>query len=421
MTDSRSSHRSRRSSRHRSDAPAARVRSKLSPPLLVVGAVGALILVWLVVRISIGNALLDARPDLAARFAPWHPGTVLEPLDDLLPTGAKLDPEVREAGIAVMDRAPLSEEPLLLAAMQATAAGDLERADRLIETANRRNPRSRYGLLLLLEQQLRQNRLDDAALTMAVLSRVMPNSGNLLLAELARMAQYSQTDEAIVGVIQAHPDLRDRLLEQLARQGADPDLILKMAGPAAAPGASAGARWPRIMLDSLVDRGQVTEAREIWSRLTGVEPPQGVYDPGFTGMPGMAPFNWHFDTSSDGLAEITNGGLYVEYYARRDERLGGQLITLPPGRYTISFQAEGEASGEDGQIAWSISCHPGGTALAHIPITGVTASPKTISGEFTVPGNCPSQWLRLTGNAAEFPSNQQATISQLQISKAGSS
>jgi hypothetical protein len=419
MSESRSS---RRSGSRRSRSPAATAavsRRKLSPAALIAAALASLILLWLVVRVSIGNALLESRPDLAAGFAPWHPGALLDPLGDALAAGETLEPAAEAAGLDAIDRTPLSEEPLLLAAMKASAAGDRARADRLIEMANRRNPRSRYGLLLLLEQQLRQNRLDDAALTMAVLSRVMPNSGNLLLAELARMAQYRETNEAIIGVIQAHPDLRNRLLEQLARQGADPDLILKLAGPAARPGASGDARWPRMLLDMLVKRGEVGRARGIWTRLTGIEAPEGVYDPDFRGLPGMPPFNWNFDATSEGVAEITNGGLYAEYYARGDEQLGEQLIMLAPGRYRIGFQADGDASGGDGQLLWTISCHPRGGEIARLPITGVTAAPKTIETEFTVPANCPSQWLRLIGDAAEFPSNQQVTIRQLRISEAG--
>lgn len=389
-------------------------------PVWIAGLIGAVVLVWLVARVSVGNSLLESRPDLAAGAAAWHPGAVLEPLGEALEAGEEINPEMQAAAMAALKRAPLSEEPLLLEARNAIAAGDLDRADRLIRKAHRRNPRSRYALVLLLERQLRNNEIDDAARTMAVLGAVMPNSGGLLLAQMARMAQYPEAEEAIAGVIRAHPALGNQMLEQLARQGAEPDLILRLAGPAVA---ERDARWQELMLESLVDRGQVARARDLWTRFAGVEAPETVYDPDFRGLPGSTPFNWRFETSSDAVAEIAGGspGLYVVYYARQDAQLGEQLIMLPPGRYQLSFKAEGDAPGEDGQIAWTISCHPRGNVIGRVPIVGVGAAAKTIAGDFTVPAGCAAQWLRLTGDFAEFPENQQATIRELRVTTAGQS
>ena len=423
MTDSRSRRRTGRKTRSRGPDRNAPVEWNFAPvPVLILVSVGALLLAWLVVRISAANALLDARSGAASTFARWHPDVVLRPLGDALQAGGELSDEVTASGLEVLDRAPLSAEPLLLAAREAIERGDTARADRLVLAARRQNPRSRYALILLMEQQLRDRRMDDAALTMAVLSRVMPNSSDLLIAQMARMAQYPEMREATRGVIAEHPEMRGRLLEQLAQQGADADFILALAGPVARNGAAGEPRWQRLLLDSLVSRNEVSRAREIWGQLTGTRlPAAGAYDPGFTGMPGPPPFNWSFETSADGVAEISDGapGLYVEYYARRDVRFGGQLIALPPGRYQLRFEVDGDASGEAGQLSWTISCYPGNRQIGRIPITGVTSGVKAINGMFVVPAGCGSQWLRLNGKSAEFPKSQQATIRDLRITGAG--
>ena len=174
----------------------------------------------------------------------------------------------------------------------------------------------------------------------------------------------------------------------------------------------------------MVQRGEVREAEAAWRRLTGADPggrAGGVYDRDFAGLPGPPPFNWRLETSGDGFAERTGNALHVEYYSRRDAGLASQLMVLAPGRYRMRFTAEGDAEGgEGGRLAWIVSCHPGGRRLVDIVIAGVDFSGKRIAGDFTIPAaGCAGQWLRLVGNSAEFPEDQQVTIRALRIEAAG--
>ena len=404
-------------------AQAAPPRRRL--PLALAALLGALLLGWLVVRHSAVNALLELGPDAGAWLSPGHPRVLLEgAFEELQLTGAP-DEATGAAALAAFRRSPLSEVPLLIAARAAIAAGDEARADRLIAVASRRNPRSRYALLLELDQHIRLGRPDQAAATMAVLTRSFPDARPLLTGQLARMAAGPGTSEAVRRAMAADPQLRAAVLEQLARQGADTATILRLAGPAPA-GATPGETpaWQRLLLEAMVERGEVREAEAAWLRLTAAESSGragGLYDRDFAGLPGPPPFNWLLETGGDGFAERTDNALHVEYYSRSDARLASQLILLPPGSYQLSFIAEGEAEGgEGGRLAWIVSCHPGGRRLVDIPIAGVEFSARRIAGAFVVPaGGCPGQWLRLVGNSAEFPKDQRVTIRRLRIEGAG--
>jgi hypothetical protein len=59
--------------------------------------------------------------------------------------------------------------------------------------------------------------------------------------------------------------------------------------------------------------------------------------------------------------------------------------------------------------------------LLSLPLREVNYTPRTLSGQFTVPAGCAGQWLQLRGSAGEFPKGQDATISQLQIVPGGAS
>jgi hypothetical protein len=429
MSRSNSGRRSRRS-RSASTAPAEPDRERgagfAGLPWLLAAGLLALALLFLIVRVSVVNALLEVSPEMAAMVAPRDSSLALERVSDALRQGGEIDEATRNTSREAFERAPLAPEPLLLAARRALDEGDQARADRLIAMAHRRNPRSRYTLTLLLEQHLRQGRVDELAGVLAVLTRLQSEAGEVLMALLARMATEPQTSEAVRQVIQSDSALRVGVLEQLARQGADPDKILELAGADPRPGPDGETpRWQRLMLDGLVARGEVGSAYEAWTRLAGTQAraePGLVYDRDFTALPGPPPFNWNFEQTSDGFAEISRSspGLFAEYYARKPVSLGGQLLRLAPGRYSLGFQAEGEAEGEDGRLSWAISCHPSGRPIGEIAITGVDYTAKKISGSFTVPAaGCPAQWLRLVGKAAEFPKEQQVTIRSLRLEKAG--
>jgi hypothetical protein len=137
------------------------------------------------------------------------------------------------------------------------------------------------------------------------------------------------------------------------------------------------------------------------------------------GLPGMAPFNWSFPATAAGAADRSPSGLQVEYYGRDGAELTSQLLMLPPGRFRLSFIAEGAADGASSKLSWTLTCHQSKAALAEIALKNVDYSPKRIAADIVVPPQgCSAQWLKLVGAPAEFAKPQSATIRNLQLSPA---
>ncbi len=88
---------------------------------------------------------------------------------------------------------------------------------------------------------------------------------------------------------------------------------------------------------------------------------------------------------------------------------------LRPGRYRLRFRAEGSAKGDDTRLAWRVTCRSGSPVLLELPLRDITAAPRTIGGDFTVPASCGAQWLRLVGIAGEFPGTQSVAIGGVEI------
>jgi hypothetical protein len=234
-----------------------------------------------------------------------------------------------------------------------------------------------------------------------------------------------RTRPALADVLKNDPGMQDAVLTHLAGKGTDPEIVLSLAPPIAplSPG-SQGPGWQAALLQSVINGGDLGEARKLWGRFAGIDlgtVNEGVYDGRFQRLPGAAPFNWLFTESSAGVAEPSRApALQVEYYGRSDAELASQIVPLRPGSYTISFMASGTtppAAGEGG-LAWRVDCYPGKEVLSSTRIRELSYAPKRLSGRFSLPAACPAIWLRLVGSGTEFPATHSVTISDLQVRRA---
>lgn len=394
--------------------------------LLALAAVGAALLGWLVVRTSAADALATKSPYIATKIVPNDPRVAFEiAMTEFRTRGGLVTDRSKQRAFRASLEAPLAEEPFLIAAVDALAAGDRVRGQQLLLAGRRRDPRSDLTRLLLLDGYLRANNITEATDEISALSGIAPRAGGLLIGELARLAQTPETRSGLERALRKNPAFRDRLLEHLASNNADPDVILRIAtNVPAAGGASGPAPWQGRLVTSLAERGQIQRAYELWRTFfapQAAEKKVGIYDGRFQGLPGSGPFSWSYPASPAGMAERTPARtLQVDYYGRDAAELANQLLMLPAGRHRLSVRVEGDAEGEGSKLSWRIECQPSKAQIADLTLRKLTYAPRVMSADFTVPSSgCSTQWLRLVGTAGEFPKGQNATISAVQIAAAG--
>jgi hypothetical protein len=388
---------------------------------IIVG-LGGVALGALVVKTSATYALVDSNPYAASRFAPNDPRVTLNIalVEFILKNGA-LSHRTQERALAALAKAPLAETPMLVAAVSALAAGDTSRGEALLVEARHREPRFLLARLLLLDRYLKTDRVDAAAAEIAVLTRLAPETGGLLVPQLANMAAKPRTGANLMQVLRHDTKLQQEVLARLA-SSADPDTVLRLAREAP-PAAGTSADWQDVLLNRLVTAGDFSRAYALWRSFAGMPADSGeknIYDGRFQGLRGAAPFNWKLNTTSAGVAErSSSGALQVQYFGREASELASQLIMLRPGNYRFRIRAEGDASGDGSRIGWSLSCVQG-SQLFDLPVVKVNSNPRLLEARFAVPMGCQSQWLRLSGTPAEFPTEQDATLRDARIEKVGS-
>jgi hypothetical protein len=390
------------------------------PKIVLLGA-AAVLLGWMVFKTSAFNALFRDNPAAAAAIAPDDPRFAFALAQaQVMQNRGIVTPEAAAATRAATARAPLADEPFLIEALEALVRRDNARAERLLIEARARNPRARTVRLILLDRYMRSGRAAEAAEEIAVLNRLIPAASNLLVPELAKFARNPSTRPALTRALRSDPMLAGRVLTHLASTGAEPELVTSLAATVPVP-VNGERPWQDAMVASLVSAGEIDRAATIWSRLPGVRRNEGlVYDPRFEGWPGPPPFNWKLTHEKAGVAERGQaGGLQVEFYGREPASLASQLIRLPPGSYRLAARVEGDASGERARLAWRVVCGGGNAELVSVALRNVTYAPRVVGADFTVPGGCGVQTLRLDGVASEFPEAQSVTVTEIAIRKAG--
>src|SRR3954471_24501903 len=234
---------------------------------------GILLAGWLVGRAWIGGAAA-ANPSLAERIAPSNPRPKLAIATALLLLrGGRLPPEVQREAVEALRKAPLADEPFLIAGIEALARGDVRKGEQLLTEVRHRNPRQRLARLLLLDRYLREHRTAEATVEITVLTRLIGAAQNVLTGQLAQMASDPATAPQMLPILAAHPDLQNAVLESLAGGGKDPELILRVAALSRGRYLGRNEPWQRQLLASLVQRGEIGKALVVWARLAGLPPP----------------------------------------------------------------------------------------------------------------------------------------------------
>ncbi len=307
---------------------------------------------------------------------------------------------------------PLAVEPMLVHGAVALRKGDYRRAEALLLEARRRAPRSPGARYLLGDLYLRTGRALPAMAEMAVLNRLVPAASMQLAPALA---QYSTTPRAsgqVAAILAAYPELEQPLLAELAKEPKNADLVLALAGRTRTR--SANPPWQRVLLNSLIRNGQHGKAHAIWAELAGVpagEP--GLFNAAFQPINAPPPFNWDIAGGSGGVAEAREGGLEILYFGREDVIFARQTLLLRPGRYRLQMNVTAR-SGDPAAAAWIVSCLGVKEPLLELPLRS-----GAVGAEFTVPGGCPVQEIRLRAEGKEFSEQADLRIADLRLGKAG--
>jgi hypothetical protein len=374
--------------------------------LLAIGL--ALVLTVQVIRNAVVSAFVDRNPDVAERAWRTHPAAEISLGMTEIGRAAKQRQPVPSTIFSMMNdaagRAPLAPEPFLVRGVQMQLAGSVPLAIDAFAAAARRDPRSLPAHYFLADALFRAGDTPRGLREIGILARLAPGGVASLAPYVATYAKDRRTWPQLRELFRSEPALEDTTLTALAGDAANADTVLALAKP------GANAPWLPTLVNNLVGARQYEKAHQIWAEVYRV-PSEDLYDGNFTEAAAPAPFNWVLTSSTAGLAErVPRGGLHVIFYGREDGVLARQLLTLSPGAYRMSMAVAGSAA-DAHPLTWSLRCDGLQTPISAIPLD--IAGSK--SWAFSVPADCPAQWLELSGVSTDVARQSEVTVRNLRL------
>jgi hypothetical protein len=242
------------------------------------------------------------------------------------------------------------------------------------------------------------------------LLRTWPRSMPLIIPSLATMAETPDAREALVNLLADNPPWRSSFFLYLKGHIRDPRAPLKIllalkATPHPPTLREIGA-YLRLLLDNKLYRSSYYSWLQF---LTPAELNSAglLFNGDFALVPSGLPYDWTITSGDGATIEIapkdehsTDRALSIELGPGRvDFHPVSQLLSLAPGRYTLSGSFKGDIHGRRG-LRWSVECLTKPRTLAKTEMflgdvprwTGFTTSVE-------VPADCEAQSIKLTLDA----------------------
>lgn len=373
----------------------------LAPYALTVAAV---LLGW---QIVIQPVLQRAPVEIAIQLAPGSP-MVLRRAAEAELAANRLDNAAALSREAI-SHAPFSARALRVVGLTEARAGRLDSADDILTLAGNRSLRDDPSHAWLVEHRLRQG---DYASSFAHADTLVRRREDIRpqvfrLFTTAATADRQRALPVVARLVAARPPWRQAYLDSLytstdGLQVASALAVMLQSGPTPLTNEEL-----RQFYMQFLEQGQLPAVRQVRERLNRPAASTGVTNGGFGDPSAPEPFQWRLDQHAGVIAEIvpddlrpSDPALRVEYDGFSPSQIASQLIFLPPGRHLLAVEARTEAGDPGARLAWTVTCVPGDLGILATPAAGPDATAWTrLSAGFTVPTNCPAQWLRLETRA----------------------
>ena len=384
----------------------------------------AAVMVWGVVE---GLEIKPGRAVAAPAFRLFSPEEVLG-IDK--PPSAALEPKLQAALAAPSAKArqaPLSSYPFALKALMAQRQGRREEAERLMLRALRLEPRSSAIRTWVMNRSFVDGRLTDAVSHAAVLYEIDPSVTPLVSKLLATVSQWPEPRGLVVKKLAGTPYMLD-----VVRAAKDAGLhrrhtlqLLSARGNERVQ----GVEQERVkLLEQFIAEGDHAGAYAAWQSFLppGSARAAGIYDGGFSGLPGPAPFNWTLTRNDHVQAEPVPSGLpapakalAVRKFSADPATAASQALLLAPGRYRLSYVARREGTGAGSPpFEWKMVCGSTNASLARLPLGASPGETWTRRAEvLDVPASCPMSILQLATARTETPTEAMVVVTGLSLDR----
>jgi len=322
---------------------------------------------------------------------------------------------------AQLRRAPLSAQAYYVLGLSRERAGDPGQAQALIERSAAMNPRFLQARLWLALNHLRSGRVELGIGEVAWLLARKRSLAPQLMVVLVEASREPRARKAVAERLANTPTILS-LAHLGAQAGFGAPALRELVAATDLAALPDGAAVQSLIAKQLIEEGRFREARNVWFELGGARPAAEVFDGGFEGLKGGAPFGWTLTNDQDVKAVVRkragpggSGALAVQTFSSLRSTVAEQSLVLAPGAYRLRFQAlvPNRSGDRESPYFWALKC-PDGKLLLEAFIEP-SASWTERTHRFEVPGHCPMQSLTLNRDSTTDSRARQLMVSAVEV------
>lgn len=386
---------------------------------------GALLLSVTIVKTGIAGVTRFAAPDVALQWASGDARALATASENTLTENADADVREQAAALAraAIRRDPTLATPFRILGFVAEADGKRPAAKALIEHAERLSRRELGAQLWLIDDAVARTDMAGALHHFDIALRTSTLAPVILFPVLNNAISEPDVVDALATTLAARPSWRDRFLADAIDKSAAIAGLVRL-------GEQLNRRrspFDQTQVQQLLNRLTAARAFALIARMRPAVLPATLgqtllLDPDFDAETGVFPFGWTL-FESNGLsarrvpADNGSKGLRLAFEAGmgRGGELLRQSLFLKPGAYRLTWTGTHSAPDALSVPVWTVVCPnlPPVSLLSTAMELGNGA--KRGEADFTVPADCPGQWLQLVARPTNSPQGVKGAIERVDI------
>lgn len=363
--------------------------------------VGALVLSWLAITTGVAGIARASDPAAVLRLVPNDARALANLADRTLTADADKAQIARASALA---REAIRRDPTVVGAVRVLAfvAPKAEQPARF-GISNRLSRRDLATQLWLIEAAVAANdgpralgHFDAALRTSSVAPRI-------LFPILSRATEEPELLPEITRLLARRPSWGTPFLYAAVNDAPSSQNLLAMVEGLKRSGYPVDAAILQNLVKRTIRDNRYDLARKAYVLAGGKSAKVGqtVSNGDFTATPALLPFDWALINSAGIVADrmpMADGN--VRFVVRAEGAAGGiavqQLLLLSPGQYRLETLAGDVPEAARGSIGWRVACAPDYTPqLLNMTLPGRAGRTVRVGSNFSVPANCPAQFLSL--------------------------
>jgi tetratricopeptide (TPR) repeat protein len=383
----------------------------------LIGLVGA----WFALGLAISGVTRIKAPQAALAFVPSESAALATRADQLFFANPKNPPTtVSQLALQALESQAVNAKALRILGYAADARGDGAQAERLIEMAARLSRREPGAQLWLIEASARNGDIAQTLIHYDIALRTKPDTQTILFPRLLAAIEDPEIRTALKPYIRADNGWATGFLffanSNSRNLPALVDLIVETGGLAdseSSKGQELG------LLSRLVAESFFNEARRLYLQIPGARPAR-LTSAAFEASDRDArfgPIGWQLNDDPDagggftGKADELQTSLSIFANSATTRPVASKLLYLKPGSYLFSARLSNLDRGDEGFLRWQLRC----PAIPAAPVWTIDSINASLRASFSIPANCPVQYLDLIASGGKGQTGLEATVASVTI------